>query len=74
MTDNQIDHARRELMEQWTYAMKRQHLMPVLLFSVDLDDPTNTALMIAEGLDDAVLAITLHELGNRMQREAMGLT
>lgn len=73
MTDK-ADHARAELMTQWTVAMRQQNLMPVLLLSIDLDDPTNTALMVAEGLDDMLLAYTLHELSERIQREAQGLS
>jgi len=68
------DHARAELMLQWTVAMREQNLMPVLLLSIDLEDPTSTALMVAQGLDDMLLAYTLHELSERIQREAQGLS
>lgn len=65
-----MDEHRAQLMAEWTLAMEQQHLTPICLLGVDIDDPTNTALMVVEGIDDGLLAITLAELSRRMRRAA----
>jgi len=65
------DDVTADLMRQWTEALQQQHMMPVLLLGVEVDDPTNTGLFLTEGVDDEMAAAVLDELSKRMQREAV---